>query len=420
MSRQTRDAGSPSHRPTSPALSVSIILAGFLGLWPAAGTAQTPAQMIQEFAETASGFSLTNRLQEGSLEAETQTTFQVALRAGADYMVVGFCDDDCTDLDLAVLDPSGEMLNSDYLPDAQPVLILTPERTGAHQVQVDMVACVLESCDYAVGILEGEFTDDFSPYGDDMDDRLALLRAELTQEGYVQGGEIESGSLDQGQEIRFPVRVVAGLDYQFVGVCDNDCGDFDLILLDTSGTDVGADILPDAVPIIEFAARETGEYRMAAHMVECAVEPCGFRIATFVKGEGLGPGGVALEGSVVSEMTHDGTLEDGDDRLREGEYFDEFTVEAQEGQTLIVDVQSPEFDTYLILETPAGDQERNDDWADDTMHSHIELVAPVTGTYSVLVTSFAAGEIGPYRLQIAVVEGGGEARNPLDGVLDAH
>ena len=74
-----------------------------------------------------------------------------------------------------------------------------------------------------------------------------------------------------------------------------------------------------------------------------------------------------------------------------------------------MDVRSPEFDTYLILETPTGDQERNDDWADDTMHSHIELVAPVTGTYSVLVTSFAAGEIGPYTLQIAVVEGGGEA-----------
>jgi hypothetical protein len=155
-------------------------------------------------------------------------------------------------------------------------------------------------------------------------------------------------------------------------------------------------------------------------MVECSVEPCGFRVATFAKGEGLGPGGVALEGPVVSEMTHDGTLEEADERLREGEYFDEFTVEAEAGQTLIVDVRSPEFDTYLILETPTGDQERNDDWADDTMHSHIELVAPVTGTYSVLVTSFAAGEIGPYTLQIAVVEGGGEARKPLDGGPGPH
>ncbi|MGD8360933.1 MAG: peptidase, partial [Gemmatimonadota bacterium] len=61
--------------------------------------------------------------------------------------------------------------------------------------------------------------------------------------------------------------------------------------------------------------------------------------------------------------------------------------------------------TYLILETPAGEQERNDDWGDDTMHSHIELVAPEAGTYSVLVTSFMADEVGEYTLQVAVVAG---------------
>jgi hypothetical protein len=367
--------------------------------------AQTPPEKIREFAATASGFTLRESLEEGSLQAGRQMAFPAELSVGVDYMVVGFCDSDCTDLDMSILDPSGEEIGNDYLPDAQPMLIVTPEVRGTYQIQVEMVSCSVEPCRFAVGIMESELDEQPQAGGGDIQDRLSIFRSNLAEEGYTEVGSPETGSLNEGQEIRFTISLTQGLEYKLAGVCDNDCDDLDLMLYGPSGEEVASDLLSDPIPLLSVAPTAGGDHRVAVVMVNCTVEPCGFMVSTFVKGGGIGPGGVAITGSVVLEEAHRGTLEAGDQRLREGEYFDEYTIQAVAGQTIMVDLRSPDFDTYLILETPGGEQERNDDWGDDTMHSHIEMIAPETGTYSVLVTTFLAEESGEYTLQVAVVEG---------------
>jgi len=318
---------------------------------------------------------------------------------------VGFCVDDCTNLDLAILGPSGAEMEADRLPDAQPVLIFTPEIRGRYQVQVEMVACSVDPCLYAVGTLEGSRGDDLGPPGETMEDRLNVFRSDLVLEGYTEVGPPETGALDEGQEIRFSVSLMEGADFKFVGVCDNDCENLDLILYDPDGGELASDRLGDPFPLVSFVPTATEEYRLAARMMTCTVEPCGFAVATFVSGEGIGPGGVPLSGTPVMRDTHQGTLEEGDELLEEGEYVDRYTVQARAGQTIIADLRSPDFDTYVILNGPGESWEENDDWADDTMHSHIEMVAPESGTYFVLVTTFLAGETGEYTLQLAVVEG---------------
>jgi hypothetical protein len=393
-----------SHRPR-PLASLCTPLLLALCISPTSLPAQTPAQKIQEFAATASGYTLRPDLEVGSLQSGRQMLFPVELAVGADYMVVGFCDADCTDMDLTVLDPFGEEMESDLLPDAQPILMVRPEVRGMFQIRVDMVGCESEPCAFAVGILEGEMREDLGPMGQNMEDRLNVFRSELVEEGFTEIGEPESGTLDQDQEIRFSLTLLEGLQYKVAGVCDNDCENLDLVLFGPGGEEVASDRLSDAIPLLAVTPDVGGEHRVAVQMTTCTIEPCGFTVATFVTGGSFGPGGVAVTGNLVLDETHQGTLEEGDQRLREGEYFDEYSVQAETGQTIIVDLRSPDFDTYLILETPGGDQERNDDWGDDTMHSHIEIVAPEAGTYSVLVTSFMAEEVGEYTVQIAVVAG---------------
>jgi hypothetical protein len=399
-----------SRRPTAshwprPLASFCSALLLTLCIPPTALLAQTPLQKIQDFAATASGYTLRPDPEVGALQAGRQILFPVEMAVGADYMVVGFCDADCTDMDLAVLGPLGDELESDILPDAQPIVMVRPEVRGMFQIRVDMVGCDSEPCAFAVGILEGEMGEGLGPMGQNMEDRLNLFRSELTGEGFTEIGEPESGSLDQDQEIRFSLTLLEGLQYKLVGVCDNDCENLDLVLFGPGGEEVASDRLSDAIPLLTVTPTVGGEHRMAVQMTTCTIEPCGFIVSTFVTGGSFGPGGVAVTGNIVLEETHQGTLEAGDQRLREGEYYDEFSVQADSGQTIIVDLRSPEFDTYLIVETPAGEQERNDDWGDDTMHSHIEMVAPEAGTYSVLVTSFMADEVGEYTVQIAVVSG---------------
>lgn len=386
-------------------LGLSGSLALLTVLAPGPVNAQTPADLVRQFAETASGFTLRGDIEVGALPAGRQISFPLSLTGGQDYMMVGFCDNDCEDMDLVLLDGSGTELESDYLVDAQPVLVYTPGSSGVYNIRLDMVTCTIEPCNYAVGIFEGDLGNEFGLAGADMSERMEVFREEMSSQGYTEMGSPERGALNSDQEIRFPVRLLAGMDYQVLGVCDNDCEDMDLIIYDPSGQTVDSDVLTDAVPMLELTASVSGEYRIAALMITCTVEPCGYLVSTFVRGDGMAPGGIAVSGTIVSEATHRGALEPGDDQLREGEYFDEYTIQAEAGQRVIVDLRSPDFDTYLILEAPGGESERNDDYEGDTMHSHVEMVATRGGTFSILVTTFSAESIGDYTLQVAVVEG---------------
>ena len=392
------------HGPLFQVLLLSVLMStAFL---PREAAGQDPADMVREFAESASGFTLVGDVETGSLLENRQVIIPLELVTGSDYMIVGFCDPDCTDLDLAILDSEGNELDSDHLPDPQPLLLVSPETSGGYQVRLDMVACSAEPCVYAVGVFQGDVANSgLDLPGGSMDERLRSFREDLIAEGFSETGGGENGSLDQDQEMRFPISLREGIEYRVVGVCDNDCENLDLVLLDPEGREADSDLMADAFPIVELTPQTSGEYRLAVNMVTCTLEPCAFRVAIFGKGPGMAPGGVIVTGEILSESTHQGRLEEGDGMFREGEYFDEYTVRAEAGQRIIADLRSSDFDTFLILEAPNGDAERNDDYADDTMHSHIEWLVEEGGDFAILVSSFSAGLTGNYVLQVAVVEG---------------
>ena len=65
------------------------------------------------------------------------------------------------------------------------------------------------------------------------------------------------------------------------------------------------------------------------------------------------------------------------------------TFEALEGQEVVVEVRSEEFDTLLTVRAPTGEEFENDDF-DDT-NSQVTFSAGETGTYEVVVESFSGG-----------------------------
>ena len=97
-----------------------------------------------------------------------------------------------------------------------------------------------------------------------------------------------------------------------------------------------------------------------------------------------------------------GTLQVGDDTLESGEYVDSYEFDGSPGQHVTVDLASDDFDTYVILIDPNGEQTENDDAedSDGVGHSIIEADLTETGTHRVLVTSYESGETGAYRLMI--------------------
>ncbi|NIR42651.1 MAG: hypothetical protein GWN99_02065 [Gemmatimonadetes bacterium] len=106
-----------------------------------------------------------------------------------------------------------------------------------------------------------------------------------------------------------------------------------------------------------------------------------------------------------------GRLEAGDLQLEAGEYGDVYVFEASAGESVRIDMTSPDFDTYLVLLTPGGEQIDNDDFDGSRERSRIDLDLRESGRYRIIATSYAAAETGTY--QVALAAGSGAAAPPV-------
>ena len=136
-------------------------------------------------------------------------------------------------------------------------------------------------------------------------------------------------------------------------------------------------------------------------MVTCIVEPCEYGVLVLRRG-----GTEGEPGAIVSQTTHVGTLETTDSRRSDGEYFDRYTVEVVAGQLLTVYMTSLEFDTFLIMVSPARDRLENDDYLGSIEHSRIQIVAQESGEWEILTSSLSSETTGVYVVHVTVREGG--------------
>ena len=111
----------------------------------------------------------------------------------------------------------------------------------------------------------------------------------------------------------------------------------------------------------------------------------------------------------VGGRDYSGTLSPGDQNLDSGEYTDLYTFYAEAGEVVELTLQSAEFDPYLMLRPPVGEQIDNDDAEGKTAwhHSRITHTCATAGEYEVLATSFAPAEVGEYTLWIRRPQGEG-------------
>ena len=85
-----------------------------------------------------------------SLREGRQATHQVSAVGGMKYAIAGYCDEDCADLDLAIRDAAGLVLDADTQSDAGPTVSFTAKTSGAYQVTVSMRSCAVAPCEYGV------------------------------------------------------------------------------------------------------------------------------------------------------------------------------------------------------------------------------------------------------------------------------
>ena len=88
----------------------------------------------------------------GDLNSSGDETFQIQMRSGRSYAVLGACDDDCTDMDLFLEDRNGKEIASDVETDSFPLMTITAPYSGTFDVRVRMYECTAEPCFFSVGV----------------------------------------------------------------------------------------------------------------------------------------------------------------------------------------------------------------------------------------------------------------------------
>lgn len=128
-------------------------------------TATSPA-IAQSYADTvyyqlqdwyddysSDGYSVKNYII-GTLNEDEEDSWTFYFEGGYDYKLVGVCDEDCDDIDMAIYDDKGRLLDEDVLDDDFPIVDLTNARSGSYTVELDMYSCSVEPCYFGFAIFK--------------------------------------------------------------------------------------------------------------------------------------------------------------------------------------------------------------------------------------------------------------------------
>lgn len=105
----------------------------------------------------------------------------------------------------------------------------------------------------------------------------AQLDAASNEMGLTPGARV-SGRLAQGARQMVNLQAPGGTTY-FIGVCDENCRDLDLIVRDASGRELDRDEAVDDVPVVAVQTR-AGTYTVEVSMADCTGQ-CHWGVGVF-------------------------------------------------------------------------------------------------------------------------------------------
>jgi serine protease Do len=104
--------------------------------------------------------------------------------------------------------------------------------------------------------------------------------------------------------------------------------------------------------------------------------------------------GDTIEGTITTSSPSDPI----DDDLAEPHYF-----RGSAGDRVEIDMTSEDFDTYLVLVGPSGDEVAQDDDGGTDLNSSLITRLPQNGEYTIWAGSFSGDATGSYNLSLTFV-----------------
>jgi hypothetical protein len=111
--------------------------------------------------------------------------------------------------------------------------------------------------------------------------RLGEAEQAIAAQGFQRISEPVTGQLAQGQTQDMPLNLNVGYEFRVIGVCDADCGDFDLALYDGYGNEITRDNGSAATAMVGVIPTSSGQFGVQAQMYHCARAPCFYALVLY-------------------------------------------------------------------------------------------------------------------------------------------
>jgi len=112
--------------------------------------------------------------------------------------------------------------------------------------------------------------------------QLAVMVAVAQQEGYSTAAQaMYEGRLNEGRSEVLRLTLDPAFEHAIVAVCDGDCTDLDVVVLEENGSELAADRQADALPIVFVPRGHAGDHALRVRMAGCVAGPCRYAVAVF-------------------------------------------------------------------------------------------------------------------------------------------
>jgi len=331
-------------------------------------------------------FDGTSRVRTGSFADD----FTFIANSGEPLLIVVTSVD--VDTYLYLYDEQGNPLaeNDDYGGTVRSLILLTPSTSGTYTVEITSYD-EGETGQYQITLLSGED-----------------ISVERTVTGLSYGMEM-SGSLSvtDGASRMFSSGHYAD-DYTFQGnsgdtlAIDLTSGEFDtyIYLYDSKGILVAEndDYGGTTRSVLKYVVPSSGTYTI--EVTSFFDNETGAYLIRLLGNEDSSPDRSVKEISFGTEKTVSLEETDGMSRRRIGIPADDYTFAGNEGVSVLIDLSTSYFDTYLYLYDPAGNLVAENDDFGGISRSVIMYILPSSGTYTVEVTSYDEEGRGEYRISL--------------------
>ena len=422
-----------SYRNVTRALSVVALGAGLV---PATMVAQSASytQQLQGYMNNYAGpvmnrgFQAVTQMVTGGLNASANNSHPVSLNAGRSYIILGVCDNDCTDVDLRLYGPDGSTVIQDLATDDHPTLNFTAPSTGNYRLEVIMATCRQSPCYYGVQLFGGSSTGVALNQPTNIQ---PVTSGSPTQMGQIAINQQVSGNLTSmdgrwdnkpTQTWAFACQTGQAFQMNVLSTWDNYA-----IVIDPMGTVVARDddTGEGLNARVEHTCSMTGVYRLGVTTYTSSTTPGSYTMQ--VQGTTMGPmntpvpmaapvpqsapapmpgntmpaaagamlpitGGIPAPGQVGTVMVGtnvQGRLETGDQRMNDGTWADVWQFQGTAGQRVVIELRSEEFDTYVQLLDAQGNRLAEDDDSLGNLDSRVEFTLAATGMFQIVVNNFS-------------------------------